>query len=139
MRVGIVGSGRIGGNAGKLFARAGHEVMFSFSRDPAKLEALAAEAAVGSKEFLAQAVEPVDLGPAGGQHDHLLGGVVVGLLPGGPPVLEERQGGGRLGVGGHHPVMGLVGGHRLLDQPAPHQLQGLAFPGLLLAAVLSQL
>jgi 8-hydroxy-5-deazaflavin:NADPH oxidoreductase len=44
MRVGIVGSGRIGGNAGKLLARAGHEVMFSFSRDPAKLEALASEA-----------------------------------------------------------------------------------------------
>ena len=44
MRVGIIGAGRIGGNAGLLFARAGHEVMFSFSRDRAKLEALAAEA-----------------------------------------------------------------------------------------------
>jgi predicted dinucleotide-binding enzyme len=44
MRVGIVGAGRIGGNAGKLFARAGHEVMFSFSRDPEKLQELAAEA-----------------------------------------------------------------------------------------------
>jgi predicted dinucleotide-binding enzyme len=44
VRVGIIGSGRIGGNAGLLFARAGHEVMFSFSRDRAKLEALAAEA-----------------------------------------------------------------------------------------------
>jgi len=44
MRVGIIGSGRIGGNAGKLLARAGHEVMFSFSRDPEKLEGLATEA-----------------------------------------------------------------------------------------------
>jgi 8-hydroxy-5-deazaflavin:NADPH oxidoreductase len=44
MRIGIVGAGRIGGNAGRLFASAGHEVMFSGSRDPAKLEALAAEA-----------------------------------------------------------------------------------------------
>ena len=44
MRVGIVGAGRIGGNAGRLFARAGHEVMFSGSRDPAKLEGLAREA-----------------------------------------------------------------------------------------------
>ena len=47
MRVGIIGSGRIGGNAGTLFARAGHEVMFSFSRDPEKLEALAAEVLLG--------------------------------------------------------------------------------------------
>ena len=44
MRIGIVGAGRIGGNAGRLFARAGHEVMFSGSRDPAKLEGLAREA-----------------------------------------------------------------------------------------------
>lgn len=44
MRIGIIGSGRIGGNAGRLFAQAGHEVLFSFSRDPAKLEELAANA-----------------------------------------------------------------------------------------------
>jgi predicted dinucleotide-binding enzyme len=44
MRIGIVGAGRIGGNAGRLFADAGHEVMFSGSRDPAKLDALAAGA-----------------------------------------------------------------------------------------------
>ena len=48
MRVGIIGSGRIGGNAGKLFARAGHEVLFSFSRDRAKLETLAEEAGTGA-------------------------------------------------------------------------------------------
>jgi hypothetical protein len=103
------------------------------------LDAVGAEATSGGQQLLAGGVEPVDLGPPGGQHDHLLARVVVGLLPGSPPVLEQGQGGGRLGVGGHHPVMGLVGGHRLLDQPAPHQLESLAFPGLLLAAVLSQL
>ena len=69
----------------------------------------------------------------------LLGRVVFGLLPGRPPVLQQGQGGGGLGVGGHHPVMGPVGSHRLLDQPRADQLQGLAFPGLLLAAVLDQL
>ena len=37
MRIGIIGSGNIGANAGRLFARAGHEVLFSFSRDPATL------------------------------------------------------------------------------------------------------
>jgi predicted dinucleotide-binding enzyme len=44
VRVGVIGAGRIGGNAGRLFARAGHEVLFSFSRDHAKLEALTEEA-----------------------------------------------------------------------------------------------
>lgn len=44
MKVGIVGSGRIGGNAGTQFARAGHEVMFSFSRDPRRLEDAASSA-----------------------------------------------------------------------------------------------
>jgi hypothetical protein len=35
--------------------------------------------------------------------------------------------------------MGLVGGHGLLHQPRADQLEGFAFPGLLLAAVLGQL
>jgi predicted dinucleotide-binding enzyme len=43
VRIGIIGAGRIGGNAARLFARAGHEVLLSYSRDPAKLEAQAAE------------------------------------------------------------------------------------------------
>jgi 8-hydroxy-5-deazaflavin:NADPH oxidoreductase len=44
MRVGIVGAGRIGGNAGIQLARSGHEVLFSLSRDPGKLKQLAADA-----------------------------------------------------------------------------------------------
>ena len=43
MRIGVIGAGRIGGNAARLFAQAGHEVLVSFSRDPQKLDALAAE------------------------------------------------------------------------------------------------
>jgi 8-hydroxy-5-deazaflavin:NADPH oxidoreductase len=43
MRIGVVGAGRIGGNAARLFVKAGHEVMLSFSRDPAKLAARADE------------------------------------------------------------------------------------------------
>jgi len=77
------------------------------------LEALGAEAPAGGQEFLASAVEPVDFDPARGQHDDPLGRVLFGSLPGGPPVLQQRQGGGRFGVGGHHPIMGLVGRHRL--------------------------
>jgi predicted dinucleotide-binding enzyme len=43
VRIGIIGAGRIGGNAARLFAQAGHELLLSYSRDPAKLEAQAAE------------------------------------------------------------------------------------------------
>src|SRR5436309_2610934 len=43
MRIGIIGAGRIGGNAARLLAGAGHEVKLSFARDVAKLAALASE------------------------------------------------------------------------------------------------
>jgi hypothetical protein len=81
------------------------------------LESVDSEATLGGQQFLASGVEPVHLGPAGRQHDDVLGRVMVGLLQRGPPVLQQCQGGGRLGVGGHHPVMSLVGRHRLLHQP----------------------
>ena len=43
MRIGIVGTGRIGANAARLFTKAGHEVMLSFSRDDDKLRELASD------------------------------------------------------------------------------------------------
>lgn len=43
MHIGIIGSGRIGANIGRRAAEAGHDVVFSFSRDPDKLARLAAE------------------------------------------------------------------------------------------------
>lgn len=43
MRIAIVGAGRIGGNAARLWSRAGHDVLISFSRDPDRLAARAAE------------------------------------------------------------------------------------------------
>jgi predicted dinucleotide-binding enzyme len=43
MRIGMVGAGRIGGNAARLLAAAGHEVKLSFARDRSKLEALVGE------------------------------------------------------------------------------------------------
>jgi predicted dinucleotide-binding enzyme len=43
VRIGIVGAGRIGGNCARQFAKSGHEVKLSFSRDRQRLEALAAE------------------------------------------------------------------------------------------------
>jgi len=44
MRVGILGSGLMGGKLGILFARAGHDVVFSYARNQKKLERLAREA-----------------------------------------------------------------------------------------------
>jgi len=44
MRIGILGSGLMGGKLGTLFARAGHDVVFSYSRERSKLEGLAREA-----------------------------------------------------------------------------------------------
>jgi predicted dinucleotide-binding enzyme len=44
MRVGILGSGLMGGKLGTIFARAGHDVLFSYARSRKKLEELAREA-----------------------------------------------------------------------------------------------
>ena len=44
MRVGILGSGLMGGKLGTLFARAGHEVVFSYARSADKLRRLAKDA-----------------------------------------------------------------------------------------------
>jgi 8-hydroxy-5-deazaflavin:NADPH oxidoreductase len=44
MRIGILGSGLMGAKLGTIFAWAGHEVVFSYSRSPKKLEKLARDA-----------------------------------------------------------------------------------------------
>ena len=44
MRVGILGSGLMGGKLGTIFARAGHDVVFSYARSERKLRRLAKEA-----------------------------------------------------------------------------------------------
>jgi len=44
MRVGILGSGLMGSKLGTLFARAGHEVVFSYSHSEQKLKELARNA-----------------------------------------------------------------------------------------------
>src|SRR6266446_9073677 len=41
MRIGILGSGLMGGKLGTIFARAGHEVVFSYARSEQKLKRLA--------------------------------------------------------------------------------------------------
>ncbi len=44
MRIGILGSGLMGGTLGTLFARAGHDVVFSYARSDQKLKRLARDA-----------------------------------------------------------------------------------------------
>jgi 8-hydroxy-5-deazaflavin:NADPH oxidoreductase len=41
MRIGILGSGLMGGKLGSIFARAGHDVVFSYARSASKLKRLA--------------------------------------------------------------------------------------------------
>jgi hypothetical protein len=48
MRIGILGSGLMGGKLGTLFVRAGHDVVFSYARSERKLEKLAREAPLDS-------------------------------------------------------------------------------------------
>jgi|SRR5579884_246541 len=49
MNIGIVGSGDIGSTLGRLWARKGHRILFSFSHDRSKLERLASECGNGSR------------------------------------------------------------------------------------------
>lgn len=49
MKIGILGSGLMGGNIGTVFARLGHEVMFSYSRSEQKLRDLAEYAGHGAR------------------------------------------------------------------------------------------
>jgi 8-hydroxy-5-deazaflavin:NADPH oxidoreductase len=49
MRVGILGSGLMGSKLGTLFARAGHEVVFSYARSERKLQALARDAGANAR------------------------------------------------------------------------------------------
>lgn len=48
MQIGVIGSGKIGGNLGKHWAQAGHEVLFS-SRHPEELGSLVKEAGKNTK------------------------------------------------------------------------------------------
>jgi len=49
MRIGILGSGLMGSKLGTIFARAGHEVVFSYSHSEQKLKKLARDAGANAK------------------------------------------------------------------------------------------
>ena len=61
MRIGILGSGLMGGKLGTIFARAGHEVVFSYARSQKKLEQLARHAGKKARAgTLAEAARDAD-------------------------------------------------------------------------------
>ncbi len=62
MRIGILGSGLMGGKLGTIFARAGHEVFFSYSHSERKLQKLARDAGHDARWGTpAQAAEDADV------------------------------------------------------------------------------
>jgi predicted dinucleotide-binding enzyme len=49
MKIGIIGTGKMGTGLAKYWAKAGHELMFSFSHDEAKLRTMAASIGAGAR------------------------------------------------------------------------------------------
>jgi predicted dinucleotide-binding enzyme len=61
MRIGILGSGLMGGKLGTIFARAGHDVVFSYSHSDTKLKRLARDAGARARAGTpAEAVRDAD-------------------------------------------------------------------------------
>jgi 8-hydroxy-5-deazaflavin:NADPH oxidoreductase len=60
MRIGVIGAGRIGGNCAAQFAKGGHEVKLSYSRDPSRLESRAAE--IGERASVGTPAEAAKFG-----------------------------------------------------------------------------
>jgi predicted dinucleotide-binding enzyme len=60
MKIGIIGTGRIGGGLARQLAGAGHELTLSFSRDSGKLEEFARE--LGADARVGTPAEAVDFG-----------------------------------------------------------------------------
>ncbi|MGO9830423.1 MAG: NADPH-dependent F420 reductase [Myxococcaceae bacterium] len=87
MRIGVLGSGLMGAKLGSVLARAGHEVVFSYSRSQAKLEQLARDsggkARAGSpgeaarSDAILLAVNWAQLDDASSQAGNLSGKVLV--------------------------------------------------------------
>jgi predicted dinucleotide-binding enzyme len=51
MRIGILGSGLMGGKLGKVFARAGHDVVFSYAREQRQTQEAGGGAAPSATPF----------------------------------------------------------------------------------------
>jgi predicted dinucleotide-binding enzyme len=62
MKIAVIGAGRMGGTLGSIFARAGHDVTFSYSRHEHKLRDIAAQTGHNVRSATpAEAVQDADL------------------------------------------------------------------------------
>jgi 8-hydroxy-5-deazaflavin:NADPH oxidoreductase len=61
MKIGIIGAGNMGAGLGKLWAKAGHQVIFSYSRDKNKLLEIATAAGVNAKAGTVQDAAAQDI------------------------------------------------------------------------------
>ena len=75
MKIGVIGAGHIGGNCARQAVKAGHEVMLSFTRDPAKLAQLSSE--LGERASTGTAADAVAFG------DVVIFSVPWGVIPDG--------------------------------------------------------
>lgn len=95
MRIGILGSGRMGGKLGTIWAREGHEVVFSYARSARKLDELAREAgksaSAGSPSEAARAADVVLLAVHWSQVDDVLAKAGGSLGQGDPLVLHADE------------------------------------------------
>ncbi len=93
MNIGIIGSGHMGSALGTLWAQQGHQVIFSYSRDLAKLQATAAAAgnsakvgtpaeAIASSEVILIAVPPSVLEEVLSSLDSLDNKIVITCMSG---------------------------------------------------------
>ncbi|MDX6438369.1 MAG: 8-hydroxy-5-deazaflavin:NADPH oxidoreductase [Gaiellaceae bacterium] len=84
MKIGIIGAGRIGGNAASLWAKKRHEVMLSYSREPENLEqrasVIGALAHVGSVREAAEFGEVVMFSVPWTRIDEVLEEIGAGAL-----------------------------------------------------------
>ena len=78
MKMGIIGSGNIGGNLGKVWSKLGHDIVFGV-RDPQSPKAQAAKAALGEDVRLVTPAEAAAFGEV--VVIAVPGGAVRGLIP----------------------------------------------------------
>ena len=72
MKIGILGSGLMGGTLGRLWAASGHQVTFAYSRDDARRAAMAERHGAASGT-VAEAVAGADALMLAVQHGHAPG------------------------------------------------------------------
>lgn len=100
MKIGILGTGNMGSALGKIWAQQGHKVVFSYSRSPEKLQAVAASsnAQVGTPREMAEfadviflSVSPVVLEEAINAAGSLAGKVLITCVSGLEPDFQGQS------------------------------------------------